>query len=588
MYYTFGPFCLDAKERLLLRDGRVVPLAPKALSTLLVLVLSNGHVVGKDVLMNEVWPEEFVEEGNLAQHIFMLRRALGETIDSPRYIETVPRRGYRFLGAVRQHSDGSSSTQSQPPRRQPDAEASRPPHLLAVLPFVNDRDPKTEYLADGITESIINSLSQLPRLRVMSRSAVFRYKGKTLDARLAGTELGVEAVLVGEVNVKDGGLLIRAEMVDVANGWQLWGANYDRVAADIFDVQSEIAKQITTTLRLRLSGDEKQMLTKRYTESTEAYNAYLKGRYFWNKCTRQGLEKSVDCFQRAVQLDPSYAVAYAGIAASYFRMATIYLPPQEAFPKSKAAAIKALELDDLLSEAHATLGMVKMRCDWDWDAARQEFERALEISPGYATAYQWYGNYLDSIGEFADALREKRRALKLDPVSPSINVSIGTTFWMMGQAGEALRSVYEALEMDKSFPPALLLLGVTSELTGNFSQSIANMERAREVEDAPIAQAYLGRAYAVAGMDDKAKVIIEELIAQSARRYVSAYGIALIHDGLKATDLTFDWLEKAYNDRDEFLCWLKVDPRFEHLRSDTRFKDLQRRIFSAQSMKASS
>ena len=580
MYYTFGPFCLDATERLLLRDGRVVPLSRKALSTLLVLVLSNGHVVEKDALMNEVWPEEFVEEGNLAQHIFMLRKALGETSDSPRYIETVPRRGYRFLGLVRQHNDGPPPTPSQPQRLQAEVEASRPPHLLAVLPFVNtDRDPKTEYLADGITESIINSLSQLPRLRVVSRSAVFRYKGKALDGRTAGTEMGVDAVVVGEVNVRNGRLLIHAEMVDVANGWQLWGANYDRVAKDIFDVQDEIAKQITATLRLRLSGDEEQLLTKRYTESTEAYNAYLKGRFFWNKCTQQGLEKSVDYFQRAVLLDPTYAVAYAGIAASYFRLATTYLPPQEAFPKSKAAAIKAFELDDRLSEAHATLGIVKMRCDWDWNSARQELERAVEISPEYATGHQWYGNYLDSIGEFEDALREKRRALKIDPLSLSINVSIGTTFWMMGQAGEAMRSAYEVLEMDKNFPTAHLLLGVASEVTGNSSQTITNMERAREIDDVPVFQAYLGRAYALSGMDSKARAIIDDLIAQSARRYVSAYGIALIQDGLGATELTFDWLEKAYRDRDEFLCWLKVDPRFAHLRSEERFKDLLRRVF---------
>ena len=295
----------------------------------------------------------------------------------------------------------------------------------------------------------------------------------------------------------------------------------------------------------------------------------------------------MDYFRRAVQLDPTYAVAYAGIAAAYFRLATTYLPPQEAFPKSKAAAMKALELDDRLSEAHATLGIVKMRCDWDWDSARQELERALEISPEYATGHQWYGVYLDSIGEFEEALREKRRALKLDPLSLSINVSIGTTFWMMRQTGEALRSAYEVLEMDKNFPTAHLLLGVTSELAGTSSQSIANMERACEIDDTPIFQAYLGRAYALSGLDDKATTIIDDLIAQSARRYFSAYGIALIQDGLGATEVTFDWLEKAYRDRDEFLCWLKVDPRFEHLRSDERFKDLLRRIFSNQAVKVS-
>jgi tetratricopeptide (TPR) repeat protein len=248
-----------------------------------------------------------------------------------------------------------------------------------------------------------------------------------------------------------------------------------------------------------------------------------------------------------------------------------------------AAVLKALELDETLAEAHAVLGIIKTRCDWDWIAARKAFERAIEINPDYPTAHQWYGNYLDSLGRFEDALREKRRALELDPLSLSIHVSIGTTYWMMEKAPEALGKIYDALELDKNFLPAVLQLGFVNELSGNLSQSIDNLEQALEMDDSPTIQACLGRAYALAGLRDKAEAIIDSLKAQSARRYVSAYVLALTTQALGSADDTLAWLEKAYEDHDEFLCWIKVDPRLNSLRNDSRYFDLVNRVFALQS-----
>ena len=443
--FSFGSFLLNANERILLRDGRRVSLAPKILQTLLILVRHRGHIVEKDFLMKEVWPNDFVEEGNLAQHIFALRKVLGDSSDDSRFIETVPGRGYRFIASV---DDNQNVVELSSPRSR---------------------------------------------------------------------------------NVRNA----------------------------------------------------KQKLSDQHSAHPDsAYKHYVKGRYFWSKCSKESLEKSLDCFHQALALDPGYAAAYAGLADSYFRLSTGYWPPKVAYPKARAAVLKALELDETLAEAHAAFGIIKMRCDWDWNGARKEFERAIEVNPDYPTAHHWYGNYLDSLGRFEDALREKRRALELDPLSLSINVSIATSYWFMGKVPEALRSIYDALEMDKNFPPALLLLGFVNELSGNLSQSIDNLEQALEIDDAPTIEASVGRAYALAGLTDKAEAIIESLKAQSARRYVSTYGLALITQALGSTDETFSWLEKAYEDHDEFLCWLKVDPRLNSIRNDTRFFDLVDRVFS--------
>ncbi|MCA1626804.1 MAG: winged helix-turn-helix domain-containing protein, partial [Acidobacteria bacterium] len=424
--YEFGPFRLDAAEQLLLRDGVPVPLTPKVFETLVVLVENSGRVVEKEKLMEQVWPGTFVEEGNLSVTIFMLRKALGEDAVERRYIETVPKRGYRFTAPVRKmrrgdqlgdqsgsraaagesasfldatvieppsspgHSNAKfpheSATLSRTTRALKDSSSSlsssqsirraraKTIDSLAVLPLVNGSDdPNAEYLSDGITESIINSLSQLPQLRVMSRSTVFRYKGREVDPQEVGRDMSVRAVLTGRVLQLGDRLIIRTELVDVADGWQLWGEQYNRNPADILAVQEEISQEISAKLRLKLSGEQKQRLTKRHTGSAEAYQTYLKGRYYWNKRTHEGIRKGIEYFTEAIKLDPNYALAYAGIADSYALLGAIEysaLPPHEAMQKAREAALRALAIDDTLAEAHASLAYVRIY-DWNWTEAEK-------------------------------------------------------------------------------------------------------------------------------------------------------------------------------------------------------------------------
>ncbi|MDQ2856321.1 MAG: winged helix-turn-helix domain-containing protein, partial [Acidobacteriota bacterium] len=387
--YRFGPYSLDVYERVLTREGCAVPLTPKAFETLLVLVQNSGHVVPKDDLMKAVWPDAFVEEANLTQNIFALRKVFGESSAVPQHIETVPRRGYRFVASV---ETISSATSGAPAVRQFDRANAQPSGriaVLAVLPFVNESgDGKMEYLSDGITESIINSLSPLPRLHVMSRSTVFRYKSKDLDAQRIGDQLAADAVLVGRVNLREGRLLISSELIDVANGWQLWGETFDRGPSAIFEVQDEIAKQITAALRLRLTGDEEQNLTKRYTENAEAYQAYLKARYHWSMYTGEGLEAAVASFREAIHFDPTYAPAYAGAVDCYLRIATNYMRPTKDQVKT-AGPKTSSKLDEGSLNATASNEIVDKRHEWDQRAAKRESKRAAELKSPNTGTHQW-------------------------------------------------------------------------------------------------------------------------------------------------------------------------------------------------------
>lgn len=423
--YEFSSYQLDERERVLTREGCILPLTPKAFETLLVLVRNSGHVVTKDDLMKQVWPNAYVEEGNLTQNIFALRRILGEEHHGNKYIETVSRRGYRFVGAVRRVSGAAAAVAMPNGMNQADGQttselkARRTIAVLAVLPFVNESaEAKMQYVSDGITESIINSLSELPRLRVMSRSAVFRYKGKEIDALRIGRQLGVDAVLLGRVQTQEGRLLVSAELVDVANGWQLWGENYDRGSA-ILEVQDEISKQISATLRLRLTGDEELQPTKHYPESTAAYQAYLTARYYWSMFTREGLERATIHFQEAISLDPNYALAYAGIVDCYLRLATNYIPPAD--DTLATTGVKQTSgVDDSVDEAPLSL---KVREEWDRKAAEREIKRAIELKVNYPAAHQWYAAYLfsmrlydESVGEVG-TLRQSTAAVRDGPGS---------------------------------------------------------------------------------------------------------------------------------------------------------------------------
>ncbi|HET9713102.1 MAG TPA: tetratricopeptide repeat protein [Pyrinomonadaceae bacterium] len=377
--YEFGPYRLDLNKRVLMRVGETILLAPKALEILIVLVLRAGELVEKDELLRAVWPDTFVEESNLSQNIFTLRRALGDERVGARYIETVARRGYRFIARVRPVGADDNGSETL-------AASERP--VIAVLPFLNTSgDHELEYLAEGITDNIINNLSRVSRLRVMSRSAVFRYHTKEADPQKAGRQLGADTVLVGKINARAAAVTINVELVDVSTGWQLWGESFDSQSRDILQIQDAITRQLLATLKLNLTGAEEKSITARYTESAQAYQSYLEGRYHWSRYTRKGIEKAIKHFRRAIEVDPNYALAYAGIIDCYLRLATNYLPPEDDTPRWQRDALHPpgshVEADQ----------RIKLRFEWDWKGAERELRRANELKTVYPSAHQWYVAY---------------------------------------------------------------------------------------------------------------------------------------------------------------------------------------------------
>jgi serine/threonine protein kinase/Tol biopolymer transport system component/tetratricopeptide (TPR) repeat protein len=451
---------------------------------------------------------------------------------------------------------------------------------LAVLPLTNaSPDPHLEYLSDGITESIINSLSQLPRLRVMARSSVFRYKGRDVAPQEIGRELGVRAVLTGRVLQIGERLVVAAELVDTTDETQLWGKHYNRDLSDIFEVQEEIAHEITEALRLRLTGKEQKRLVKRYTENTEAYQLYLKGRHFFNKRSVEGYRTAIEYYQQAIGIDPNYALAYAGLADCYANSSVAEISPKDAILKAKAAAAKALEIDDKLAEAHNASAHVKVNLDWDWSGAEREFKLALELNPNYAEAHHRYSHYLVAMGRFEESLTESFHGLELDPLDLTMNTHLGWHYLMARQDDEAIEQLKRTLELDKSFINARLYLARAYERKGMLLEAITEIQKARDVYgQSQIASGLLGHAHAMAGQRNEALKIVEELSEQSKREHVWPYNIAVIYVGLGERDEALQWLEKAYLEHSDDLIYLKVDPIFDPLRSDPRFKDLLRRV----------
>jgi serine/threonine protein kinase/tetratricopeptide (TPR) repeat protein len=454
---------------------------------------------------------------------------------------------------------------------------------LAVLPFVNaGADPGAEYLSDGITESLINSLSQLPNLTVMSRNSVFRYKGRETDAQAAGKELKVQAVLTGRVVQRGGELVVSAELVDTRNNSHIWGDQYSRKLSDILAVQEEITRDISTKLRRRLTSEEKVRLSKRYTENTEAYGLYLKGRYHWNKRTPGDIQKGIEYFQQAIEKDPTYALAFSGLAESYDLLSQYTgLPSSETFPRAKAAASKALEIDETLAPAHAALAYAHEFFDWDFSSAEKEYRRAIELDPKYPTAHHWYSLYLSCLGRHEEAIREAEHAYELDPLSLIINNLRGYTFYCSRQYEAAIEAERKALELDRSFPRFHLTLGAALEQKKLFPEAVAELEEAARLSGRRIeALGELANGYAASGRREEAIRLIEELKRWSERGYDPLANIALVYAGLGQNDEAMQWLEKAYKARSGWLILLalKVDPRWDGLRTDPRFQDLLRRI----------
>jgi serine/threonine protein kinase/TolB-like protein/Tfp pilus assembly protein PilF len=450
---------------------------------------------------------------------------------------------------------------------------------LAVLPLINaSTDEGAEYLSDGITESIINNLSQLPQLKVMARHTVFRYKGREVDPQEIKRDLGVQKVMMGRVQMFGDNLIITIELIDLADNSQLWGEKYKRKASDIFELQDEISKEISDKLKIKLSGEEKRLLTKRYTENTEAYKLYLKGRYCLSKLTKEGIKRGIEKFQEAIDQDPSYALAYAGLANAYYVQSSNYLPPREAMPKAKAAAQRALEMDDTLAEAHASLALVKAFYEWDWAGAETEYQRAIELNPGYASAHHWYGWYLALVGRLDEAIAQIKKADELDPLSLEINSDLGLSFFFAGQYERALEQFQKALEEEPQSIWTRFFLGWSFGQMGQLEKAVAEYKKARQLDESPLIIAALGHAYALLGRYDEAQGALDEMKELSHRRHISPYLFTIIYVALGDYDRAFAELEKDYENRSEALAWLKVDPRLDPLRSDSRFTDLQRRI----------
>jgi TolB-like protein len=401
--YKFGPYQLDLNERMLTRDGETIALAPKVTDILIMLVTNAGQLVEKDELLKRVWPDTFVEEANLSQNIFMLRKALGDDRAEPKYIDTVMRRGYRFIGAVNvvdpdQPGEDSAAAEA--------AAASRP--VVAVLPFTNATgDPEWEYLADGLTDNLINNLSRVSKLRVMSQSAAFRYKTRDVDPRQVGREMHAQAVLVGKVNLWRSGIGIVVELVDSATGWQLWGQSFDSETKDLLEIQDTITRQLLAALKLKLTGEEEKRVTVRYTENAEAYQSYLAGRYHWSRYTRRGIEKAIKHFRDAIELDSNYALAYAAIVDCYLRLATNYLPPEDDLPRSA--------LESRLQGAPKASERIKLRFEWDWCSVEREMRRANELKVSYPSPRQWFVAYTLSKKLYREALGRKRLNASLNP-----------------------------------------------------------------------------------------------------------------------------------------------------------------------------
>ena len=454
---------------------------------------------------------------------------------------------------------------------------------LAILPFQNaSDDPDTEYLSDGITEAIINSLSQLPKLRVVPRPTVFRYKGREVDPQAVGRDLDTRAVLAGRVLQRGDTLIIRTELVDVANESQIWGAQYNRKLSDIFAVQEEIAKEISEKLRLQLTGEQKKRLTKRPTQNTEAYQHYLKGRYYWNRRTQEGVKRGLEYFQQAIEKDPGYALAYAGLADCYSLLgagATTPLASKEAMQKAKAAALKALEMDDTLAEAHTSLAFVRFRLDWDWVEAEREFRRAIELNPDYPTAHQWYAIYLAVMRRAKEAVKEINRALDLDPLSLTINSGVGRVLHLARQYEKAIEQLRKTVELDPNFPPAHFDLALAYGQQGMHEEAIQEVQKVVPfAADHASVVAILGYTYAVSGREDEALKLLDELRGYSKQRYTSPFLMAFIYMGLGEKDQALEQLEKAYEERNDYLPFLNAEPAFDSLRSEARFQDLLRRM----------
>jgi TolB-like protein/DNA-binding winged helix-turn-helix (wHTH) protein/Flp pilus assembly protein TadD len=606
---------LDLARGCLVRDGNIVHLRPLAYEVLRLLLENEKRLISKDKLIEEVWQGRAVTDGALGKCIEEIREALGE--DSREYLRNVRGRGYIFDPVREEGPDRPANVAERtdnaavlPPERETIQHnvkwstlatlmaaaaltagvlaavwyfrsPSQTVTSVAVLPFDSSgNEQDMEYLSEGIPESIIDKLSQLPGLRVMSRTSVYRYKASPVDIQAAARELKVDAVLTGRVVQRGDIFSVSVELVNTKDNTQIWGEHYSRRLTDLPSLQSEIARDVSRKLRLRFSPTDERRLAKNYTENIEAYQLYLMGRYFYFKSTQPEIRKAIDLYRQAIEVDPDYALAFAGLADAYRTLPIVGdEPSKEAFPRAKAAANRALEIDEDLAEAHTVLGWVGFMFDWDWKGSENRLRRALELNPNDPNAHRAYAHLLSNQGRHNEAVEEGMRSLELDPLTLITNALEGQFLFYAGRNNEAIAQFKKTLEIDPNYWVAHNGLGRVYTLEKKFPEAIASFTKAKELAPGsfePITQ--LGYALARSGNRELAKATLEELKSHLGTRYVPAYNLAMIYNGLGETALAMSYLERSLEEHEEQITFVKVDTRWDSLRSDPRFRAVVRQI----------
>src|SRR6267378_170107 len=643
----FGIYQVDVRTSELWKQGRKVKLQEQPCRILAILLEQRGEVVTREELRKRLWSDDtFVDfDHSLNTAIMRLREALSDSSDNPRFIETLPRHGYRFIAPI-EELDGSepekatevrfsATTESslQVPESGPAMQFSAgqakphlrprpiPPRLafvigglltiliivligvrlllvrrgsgaylqpsqiksLVVLPFENlSGDKDQQYFTDGMTDELIAHLAKIRSLRVISRTSAMGYKETHKTLSQIARDLNVDAVIEGTVLRSGNQVRITAELVQVATDRHLWAETYESQLGDVLGLQSQVASAIVNEIRVNLSPEEQQRLASARTVTGESYENYLKGRYYWNKRSQEGLTKAIEYFQLAIEKDPNYALAYAGLADCYSIIGSAIVgtvPAGEVASKARAAALRSLELDSTLAEAQTSLATVRFNYDWDWNAAASGFRRAVELNPSYATAYQRNSLYLMSMGRTSESIAEMNRARDLDPLSISMNFSLGWRLYMAHEYDQAIEQLRNTIDMDPSFVLPHLVLGQAYEQKKAFDQAIAELRRAADIsQNSPPVLAALARTHAVSGRTTEARKLLDQLMQQAKEQYVSPFYVAVVYAGLGENDKAMDWLEKAYGDHSNAIVFLKVDPQLDTLRSNPRFHELQRKL----------
>ncbi len=569
----FGPFEADLRAGELRKHGVKLKLVGQPFEVLAMLLECPGQLVTREELRARLWPTDtFVDfDHGLNAAVNKLRDALNDSAEKPNYIETLPRRGYRFISAVGLHDSLNLLGEPSSPKIQ----------SLVVLPLENlSKDPDEEYFTDGMTDQLITNLTQIGALRVISRTSAMRYKGTKKSLPEIARELHVDAVVEGAVMWVGGRVRISAQLIEAPTDHHLWAASYERDLRDVLSMQEEVTRAIVSEIRVKLTAQELARLANRHPINPEAYKLYLKGRYHWNKRSLEGFQKAIEYFQLAADKDPAYALAYVGLADTYTYFSFFdVVPPREAMPKAKAAAARALEIDNRLGEAHVSLGYVSYMYDWDWPAAGKHFEQALTLNPAYSRAHTFYPFYLSSLGRSEDALEVAKHSLDIDPASPPVSHSLAVQLYLARQFDNAIAQAHKTLELDPNFAISYELLGEVYVARGMYRESLPELEKYSALSRGrAMSLALLGYAHARLGERSQAIRVLRQLEAASKKSYTPAFSFAVVYAGLGEKDQAFAWLEKAYGERTSRLGYLKVEPLWDTLRSDPRFADLVRRI----------